>query len=312
MEKKHQKKRVKNKKKSIPDKREDSFDFRADQKRHWYQKTGWILFWLLIFFPAGVVLMWKNKRWNKLVKILLSGFFGFWFLTICVGLTTPTKLPDKILLSADSEQVYDINSEVDIELKTTPEDCYIPQSAFEMSGGEINFKNDTITFTSSKDGEFDIYVKYSDITSNRITLKFEDKKAIEQAERERLAAEQAEQERLAAEQAEQERLAAEQAERERLAAEQVEQERLAAEQAERERLAAERAEQERIAAEQARIAQGQSQQTTASIGEMVWLSETGSKYHNKPNCGNMNPNKARQVPLAEAQQNYGACKNCYR
>ena len=87
----------------------------------------------------------------------------------------------------------------------------------------MDFKNDKIIFTSSEDGEFDICVKYSDVTSNTVTLKFEDKEAIEQA---RIAAEQAEQERIAAEQEEQERIAAEQAEQARIAAEQAEQEAL--------------------------------------------------------------------------------------
>ena len=176
----------------------------------------------------------------------------------------------------------------------------------------MDFKNDKIIFTSSEDGEFDICVKYSDVTSNTVTLKFEDKEAIEQA---RIAAEQAEQERIAAEQ---ERIAAEQEEQERIAAEQAEQARIAAEQAEQERIAAEQAEQARIAqeqaqiaAEQARIAQEQNQQA-APVEGMVWLSATGSKYHNKPNCGNMNPNNARQVPLSEAQRNYDPFKNCYR
>ena len=46
--------------------------------------------------------------------------------------------------------------------------------------------------------------------------------------------------------------------------------------------------------------------------ELVWLSATGSKYHNKPNCGNMNPNTARQVSLSDAQaMGYEACKKCY-
>lgn len=254
-------------------------------------------------------MMWRNPKWNKVVKVLLSGFFGFWFLGACIAATTPVEPPDKIILSADTEQIYDINSKVDIELKTNPPDCYIPQSAFEVSGGELDLRNDKIVFTSSEDGEFDIYVEYSDITSNKITLKFEDKKAIEQAEQERIAAEQA---RIEEERAEQERIAAEQAEQARIAAEQAEQARVAAEQAEQARVAAEQAEQARIAAEQARIAQEQSQQANVSVGEMVWLSETGSKYHNKPNCGNMNSNKARQVPLSEAQKNHQACKNCFR
>lgn len=48
------------------------------------------------------------------------------------------------------------------------------------------------------------------------------------------------------------------------------------------------------------------------VGEMVWLSETGTKYHRINNCGNMNPNKARQVTRDSAiSQGYEACKKCY-
>lgn len=275
----------------------------SKKKEHWYQKTGWILFCLFIFFPVGIVLTWRNKKWNKIIKTLLSGLFGVWFLIACICTATPEKPLEEIILSLDSDQIYDINNPVDIVVETTPEDYHIPKSAFEITGGELDFKDDKITFTSSVDGEFDISVKYSDVMSNTLTLKFEDKEAIAQAQ---IAAEQAEQDRIAAEQAEQERIAAEQAEQARIAAEQAEQERIAAEQA---RIAQEQAQ---IAAEQARIAQEQNQQT-APIEAMVWLSETGKKYHNKPNCGNMNPNNARQVTLSEAQRNTdGPCKNCYR
>lgn len=54
------------------------------------------------------------------------------------------------------------------------------------------------------------------------------------------------------------------------------------------------------------------QTDTSRKEQMVWLSETGEKYHNKPDCGRMNPNKARQVTLSEAQKaGYGACSKCY-
>ena len=49
-----------------------------------------------------------------------------------------------------------------------------------------------------------------------------------------------------------------------------------------------------------------------SSGGMVWLSATGSKYHSIPNCGNMNPNNARQVSRSSAEaQGYGACSKCW-
>ena len=119
---------------------------------------------------------------------MLTGLFGFWFLSACIGAATSAKPLEEIVLSSDSNQIYDINNTVDIAVKTKPEDYHIPKSAFEITGGKLDFKNDKIIFTSSEDGEFDICVKYSDVTSNTITLKFEDKEAIEQA---RIAAEQA-------------------------------------------------------------------------------------------------------------------------
>ncbi len=218
-------------------------------KKKWYQKTAWILLLLLFFFPLGLFLMIRYTKWNKLVKTVLGVFSGFWFISLIYAMTLPT--PEQISLSADTSQMYDVNTEVEITLKTTPEDCMIPESAFTVSDGELSFKDDKITFTSSSEGKFDIYAKYSGVTSNKITLKFEDVEKKLEEEAERIAAEQAEAEQIAAEQAEAERIAAEQAEAERVAAEQAEAVRLAQEQAEAERAAAEQAEAARIAQEQA-------------------------------------------------------------
>ena len=51
---------------------------------------------------------------------------------------------------------------------------------------------------------------------------------------------------------------------------------------------------------------------TQPIGNMVWLSATGSKYHSRNNCGNMNPANARQVTESDAvSQGYEKCKKCW-
>lgn len=47
-------------------------------------------------------------------------------------------------------------------------------------------------------------------------------------------------------------------------------------------------------------------------GAMVWLSETGDKYHSINNCGRMNPNKARQVSQSSAEASgHGRCSKCF-
>lgn len=130
-----------------------------------------------------------------------------------------------------------------------------------------------------------------------------DKAAKEEAER--IAKEAAE--KKAKEEAE--RKAKEEAEKK------AEEERLAKEEAER--LAREEA--ERIAQEEAAssVVYNNSTESEPSydssepIGQMVWLSATGEKYHSINNCGRMNPNNARQVTLEYAQSNYERCTKCW-
>ncbi len=51
---------------------------------------------------------------------------------------------------------------------------------------------------------------------------------------------------------------------------------------------------------------------SASVAGSVWISASGSKYHNKNNCGTMNPDTAIQMTQAEAEsKGYEACKRCY-
>lgn len=100
----------------------------------------------------------------------------------------------------------------------------------------------------------------------------------------------------------------------------AEEERIAAEEkaAEEARLAeeAQKAEEARIAeearrAEQERLEQEAAAQTQNNIGEMVWITATGKKYHRTNDCGNTNSANARQITLEEAQRNYEPCKKCY-
>lgn len=42
------------------------------QEKKWYQKTGWIIALLIVFFPVGLYLMWKYTDWKKGLKIAVS------------------------------------------------------------------------------------------------------------------------------------------------------------------------------------------------------------------------------------------------
>lgn len=54
------------------------------------------------------------------------------------------------------------------------------------------------------------------------------------------------------------------------------------------------------------------QESDPDGGQLVWISETGSKYHNKNNCGRMNPDRAYQMTRENAEaQGYEPCKKCF-
>lgn len=53
--------------------------------------------------------------------------------------------------------------------------------------------------------------------------------------------------------------------------------------------------------------------SSTSKEEMVWITATGSKYHNKNNCGSTDPSKASEISRSEAEsRGYEPCKKCFR
>lgn len=44
----------------------------APEKKKLTHRTGFIVLWLILFFPAGLFMMWKNADWNKVVKIIVT------------------------------------------------------------------------------------------------------------------------------------------------------------------------------------------------------------------------------------------------
>ena len=286
----------------------------GNRHKKWYQKTGWIILWLILFFPVGIFLMWRYANWKKPVKIVISAVFAF---LIYSGFTA-SKL-ESINIQADTETVYNINEQIQIKQVVQPDNQPITATAYKTTGGKVKSSDNKMFFTNDEPGTYEVYAEASGIKSNILTFKIEDKTAIlkEKAKKEAAAAKKKAKEEAAAKKAEEERLAAE-AEAKKKAEEEAaakkEEERIAAEaaakKAEEERIAAEaaaqQAEQERIASEQA-AAQAQQPQE-----QMVWISATGSKYHSYSSCGNMNPDNAYQMTQAEAEASgYGRCKKCY-
>ena len=53
-------------------------------------------------------------------------------------------------------------------------------------------------------------------------------------------------------------------------------------------------------------------QPSKPVGEMVYITATGKKYHRKNKCGNTNPARTSYIPLSEAESmGYTPCLKCY-
>lgn len=62
-------------KKRIEEEEQYRKDLRAENNnKKWYQKTGWIIVFLILFFPVGIIMMW-GSNWNRVVKFVITGIF---------------------------------------------------------------------------------------------------------------------------------------------------------------------------------------------------------------------------------------------
>lgn len=86
-------------------------------------------------------------------------------------------------ISADTDQTYDINTEVPVTLTVTPADANIDNLT--LNGSECTFASDdngNLTFSASEAGSYIITVSCDGIESNSLTFNVEDKAAIAAAE----------------------------------------------------------------------------------------------------------------------------------
>ena len=256
-------------------------NFQDPDHKKWYQKTGWIIALLILFFPVGLFLMWKYTNWKKPVKGIITALI---LIIALSGIVSPDKL-EQITLKADTEQTYDINQKISIEATTTPSDYELSSSDFKCSGGKITSNNQNISFIATKDGSYKIWAEHDGIKSNNLTLKVEDKAAIAKQKAKE------EQERLAAEKAK-EKAAQEAAEA----------------QAKAEAEAAAQAQAQAEAQPQAQQQQAQAQQQAG--GTVYWV-PNGQVYHSTPDCPSLGRSSTIYSGTIAQSGKSRPCKNCY-
>lgn len=289
--------------------------------------------WIL-FIPA--IFLYRRKfREEPLRKKKYTAALGtLSLLSLCTFGYAQASAPDveKISISPTSNYEMDVNSEYPINIQVQPEGARPKKLELVTDNGLLTLdysrgESSCLIKSSGKTGESNVYLKTPDgKNSNAIHISVTDKKAEAKKKAEEEAKEKAEKEAKLQAEAEAKQKAETEAKQkaEAEAKQKAEEARLQAEaaakqQAEEEaRLQAE-AQAKQQAEEEARL-QAEAEAATAQeaeaaaaqpVEQMVWLSATGDKYHRIPNCGNMNPDKARQIPLSQAEGSYQACKNCW-
>lgn len=230
----------------------------------------------IIWIPAvGFIIYFAIRRdynGTRARNIIISTIV---MLTSLILFAAMMSSPDLTSIQAEwGKTEFDISETTEVKITGYPDDAKI--ESLELSENNIAELDCTdgkaiIKFTGTGEAAL-FFTANGDIDSATTTITVVDKEAEEQERKE--AEEKAEQERIAQEQAEKE----------------------AQEQAERE-------------------AQEQAQQSQASANmdsqeQMVWIPQSGSKYHSNSSCSGMN--NPRQVTISEAQNmGYKPCNKCY-
>lgn len=266
------------------------------------KKKRGCLFWLIAFIVFCFALALYSIMWipavgfiiyfairhdyngTKARNIIISTIV---MLTSLILFAAMMSSPDLTSIQAEwGKTEFDISETTEVKITGYPDDAEITSLELsENSIAELNYSDGKAIITFTDTGEAALFFAANgDVTSSTTTITVVNREAEELAQKE--AEEQAEQERIAQEQAEQEAQA------------QAEQE--AAEQAAAEQAAQEQTQQE----EQASHEQQQPQE------QMVWIPQSGSKYHSNSSCSGMN--NPTQITISEAQSmGYEPCKKCY-
>ena len=155
----------------------------------WYQKTGWIILLLLVFFPAGCYLMWKYKpQWHKWIKWPVSVVFGIWFLAIAASSLLPSQPPGSLVLVGAPDEPLASDESVSLRLEATPADASLDGLTFIYDDSLIDVQkgpqqNELIVTAKDTPGTAAVCVKSADSSavSNIVVLEIEAPDAAEAA-----------------------------------------------------------------------------------------------------------------------------------
>ncbi len=103
-----------------------------ETKKKWYKKTGWIIALLILFFPVGLVLMWKFTTWSKPTKWIITAILLILFasnLNSSKNAPTTTAQPNNEVGTQQPTQAQAATTELPVKTTSAPTQAQTKQSA---------------------------------------------------------------------------------------------------------------------------------------------------------------------------------------
>ena len=110
------------------------------------EKNWFIILMLIIFFPIGLYLMWKNAKWNKIIKIIITIFIG-----ICIFIPSGDKNNNNNATNNIKTEVKHNKYE---ELENNCKEILNSKDYYSMTDEERNQINDLINKMDKIDEDF--------------------------------------------------------------------------------------------------------------------------------------------------------------
>lgn len=119
-----------------------------------YSKSWFIILMLLLFFPIGLVLMWRYMKFNKPCRIVITALCFFILLIFVLGYTADDSVfidelrSDIATLESEKEALIEKNQELENEIKTlkdktkSEKEDEVGSSTESSSGKNASSKND--------------------------------------------------------------------------------------------------------------------------------------------------------------------------
>ncbi len=94
-------------------------------RKRWYQRGGWITFFLIIFFPVGLYLMWKHAAWTNRSKWIVTGVVAVFALIRFASPGEESTTP----VASESENQAEVKQAAEPESAPPPEPERPPEEA---------------------------------------------------------------------------------------------------------------------------------------------------------------------------------------